>query len=98
MTVSAARAGNVIGGGDFATDRIVRETALRAAKLSGTPIQVRNPHSTRPYQHVLEPLYASVLIAACQYEDSTFEGYYNVGPGDEDCVTTGELTELFCQS
>ena len=96
VTISTARAGNVIGGGDFATDRIVPD-CIRAA-LSGTPIQVRNPHSTRPYQHVLEPLYAYLMIAACQYEDSTFEGYYNVGPGDEDCVTTGELTELFCQS
>ena len=96
VTISTARAGNVIGGGDFATDRIVPD-CIRAA-LSGTPIQVRNPHSTRPYQHVLEPLYAYLMIAACQYEDSAFEGYYNVGPGDEDCVTTGELTELFCQS
>ena len=92
VTISTARAGNVIGGGDFATDRIVPD-CIRAT-LSGTPIQVRNPHSTRPYQHVLEPLYAYLMIAACQYEDST----YNVGPGDEDCVTTGELTELFCQS
>ena len=77
VTISTARAGNVIGGGDFATDRIVPD-CIRAA-LSGTPIQVRNPHSTRPYQHVLEPLYAYLMIAACQYEDSTFEGYYNVG-------------------
>ena len=96
LTVSTARAGNVIGGGDFATDRIVPD-CIRAA-FSKTPIQVRNPHSTRPYQHVLEPLYVYLMIAARQYEDKSFEGYYNVGPGDEDCVTTGELTELFCQA
>ena len=45
---------------------------------------VRNPHSTRPFQHVLEPLYAYLMIAAAQYEDGRFAGYYNVGPGDED--------------
>ena len=96
IAISTARAGNVIGGGDFATDRIVPD-CIRAA-LVGSPIQVRNPHSTRPYQHVLEPLYAYLMIAARQYEDRKYEGYYNVGPGDEDCVTTGELTELFCQT
>ena len=96
IAISTARAGNVIGGGDFATDRIVPD-CIRAA-LAGKPIQVRNPHSTRPYQHVLEPLYAYLMIAARQYEDRKYEGYYNVGPGDEDCVTTGELTELFCQT
>lgn len=96
VTISTARAGNVIGGGDFATDRIVPD-CIRAA-LEGKAIQVRNPHSTRPYQHVLEPLYAYLMIAARQYEDPKFEGYYNVGPGDEDCVTTGELTDLFCRT
>lgn len=93
--ISTARAGNVIGGGDFAADRIIPD-CIRAA-LSGKPILVRNPHSTRPFQHVLEPLYAYLMIAAMQYEDTKYEGYYNVGPGDEDCVTTGELVELFCK-
>ena len=93
--ISTARAGNVIGGGDFAADRIIPD-CIRAA-ISGKPILVRNPHSTRPFQHVLEPLYAYLMIAAMQYEDIKYEGYYNVGPGDEDCVTTGELVELFCK-
>ena len=93
--ISTARAGNVIGGGDFAADRIIPD-CIRAA-LSGKPILVRNPHSTRPFQHVLEPLYAYLMIAAMQYEDIKYEGYYNVGPGDEDCVTTGDLVELFCK-
>lgn len=93
--ISTARAGNVIGGGDFAADRIIPD-CIRAA-LSGKPILVRNPHSTRPFQHVLEPLYAYLMIAAMQYEDIKYEGYYNVGPGDEDCVTTGELVEMFCR-
>lgn len=94
--ISTARAGNVIGGGDFAADRIIPD-CIRAA-LEGKPVQVRNPHSTRPFQHVLEPLYAYLMIAALQYEDRKYEGYYNVGPGDEDCVTTGELVELFCEA
>ena len=93
--ISTARAGNVIGGGDFAADRIIPD-CIRAA-ISGKSILVRNPHSTRPFQHVLEPLYAYLMIAAMQYEDVKYEGYYNVGPGDEDCVTTGELVELFCK-
>lgn len=64
----------------------------------GRPIPVRNPHSTRPYQHVLEPLFAYLMIAQGQYEDKKLAGWYNVGPDECDCVTTGELVELFCQS
>ena len=66
--------------------------------MSNQPIAVRNPNSTRPYQHVLEPLFAYLMIAALQYEDSSYSGYYNVGPDEADCVTTGELADLFCQS
>lgn len=94
--VSTARAGNVIGGGDFAADRIIPD-CIRAA-LEGKPIPVRNPHSTRPFQHVLEPLYAYLMIAAMQYAESRYSGYYNVGPDDRDCVTTGELVDLFCRA
>lgn len=96
VAISTARAGNVIGGGDFANDRIIPD-CIRAAQ-AGQPITVRNPHSTRPFQHVLEPLMAYLMIAAKQYEDRTFEGYYNVGPDEKDCVTTGELVDMFCQS
>ena len=92
--VSTARAGNVIGGGDFAADRIIPD-CIRAAEKSD-PIIVRNPFSTRPYQHVLEPLSAYLLIAERQYGEPEKEGYYNVGPEDKDCVTTGELADIFC--
>ena len=91
--VSTARAGNVIGGGDFAADRIVPD-CIRAVQ-AGKPLGIRNPHSTRPYQHVLEPLFAYLMIAEWQYEDKSYAGWYNVGPDDCDCVTTGELVELF---
>ena len=94
--ISTARAGNVIGGGDFAADRIIPD-CIRAA-LTGQDIIVRNPFSTRPYQHVLEPLCAYLMIAMRQYEDIRFSGSYNVGPDDRDCVTTGELADLFCSS
>ena len=60
-------------------------------------IIVRNPHSTRPYQHVLEPLFAYLMIAKKQYEDKSFQGYYNVGPDEIDCVTTGDLVDIFCE-
>lgn len=94
--VSTSRAGNVIGGGDFANDRIIPD-CIRAAS-AGKDIIVRNPHSIRPYQHVLEPLFIYLTIAMKQYEDASFAGYYNVGPDDRDCITTGELTDLFCQA
>ena len=92
--VSTARAGNVIGGGDFAENRIIPD-CIRAAE-KGEPIIVRNPYSIRPYQHVLEPLFAYLMICEKQYEDKKYAGYYNVGPGESDCITTGELADLFC--
>lgn len=94
VAISTARAGNVIGGGDFANDRIVPD-CVRAMQ-DGRDIVVRNPHSTRPYQHVLEPLFAYLMIAQMQYQDSAYAGWYNVGPDECDCVTTGELVDLFC--
>ena len=94
--ISTARAGNVIGGGDFANDRIIPD-CVRAVQ-AGKDIIVRNPYSTRPYQHVLEPLALYLTIAQKQYEDKKYAGFYNVGPDDCDCVTTGELVSLFCET
>lgn len=91
--VSTARAGNVIGGGDFSKDRIIPDCVKAAA--NGEDIIVRNPYSIRPYQHVLEPLYAYLLIAMKQCEDKRYTGYYNVGPEETDCYTTGDLVDLF---
>ncbi|MCD8370635.1 MAG: CDP-glucose 4,6-dehydratase [Clostridiales bacterium] len=93
--ISTARAGNVIGGGDFANDRIIPDCVRAVA--AGQPIAVRNPYSTRPFQHVMEPLFAYLMIAQKQYENIEYQGYYNVGPDDCDCVTTGELVTLFCE-
>ena len=94
--ISTCRAGNVIGGGDFANDRIIPD-CIRAA-MKGEDIVVRNPHSIRPYQHVLEPLFVYLTVAMCQNENRDLEGYYNVGPDDCDCVTTGQLVDLFCEA
>lgn len=95
VRISTARAGNVIGGGDFAHDRILPDCVRAVA--AGKTIPVRNPYSTRPYQHVLEPLSVYLMIAQKQYEDARYAGFYNVGPDDCDCVSTGELVELFCR-
>ncbi len=92
-SISTARAGNVIGGGDFAADRIIPDCVRAAQKRND--IIVRNPYSIRPYQHVLEPLFAYLLIAAKQYEDSSFADCYNVGPDSCGCCETGKLVDLF---
>ncbi|MCM1140827.1 MAG: CDP-glucose 4,6-dehydratase [Muribaculum sp.] len=91
--ISTARAGNVIGGGDFSKDRIIPD-CVKAA-ISNQDIIVRNPNSTRPYQHVLEPLFAYLLIAVQQYENRALGSSYNVGPDDCDCLTTGNLVDTF---
>ena len=94
--ISAARSGNVIGGGDYAEDRIVPD-CVRAASAS-KEIVIRNPLSTRPYQHVLDCLYGYLLLAKAQYENPALEGAYNFGPDEESCVTNGELAALFCEA
>lgn len=93
--ISTTRAGNVIGGGDFAKDRIIPDCIRAAEKMD--PIIVRNPSSIRPYQHVLESLFAYLMIAEAQYRDGKYAGYYNVGPDESDYVTTGDLVDLFCK-
>ncbi len=93
VAISTARAGNVIGGGDFASDRIIPD-CVRAA-IEKRDIIVRNPYSTRPYQHVLEPLFAYIMIASKQYDNISYSGYYNVGPDDNCCLETGKIVDLF---
>ncbi len=94
IPVTTMRAGNVIGGGDFAKDRIIPD-CVRAV-MSGEEIIVRNPYSTRPYQHVLEPVICYLRVAAEQYGNLSIEGCYNVGPDDNDAVTTAQIATMFC--
>lgn len=94
ITLGAAttRAGNVIGGGDWAADRIVPD-AIRALSQEG-PLVLRNPESTRPWQHVLEPLGGYLLLAARLYESpQAFSGSWNFGPGGDSNRTVRELSE-----
>jgi CDP-glucose 4,6-dehydratase len=93
-SVSTARSGNVIGGGDYAEDRIVPD-CVRAAQ-AGKPVTLRNPRSIRPWQHVLECLSGYLLLAEKQYAGKSFEGAYNFGPDENSCISTGELAGLFC--
>ena len=95
IPTSTARAGNVIGGGDFAKDRIIPD-CFRACQ-NHEDITIRNPYSIRPYQHVLEPLSMYLEIAKMQFIDKDYSGYYNIGPNDEDCVETAKLVDLFCK-
>lgn len=94
IAVSTCRAGNVIGGGDFAIDRIIPD-CFRAAE-QGKDIIIRNPFSIRPYQYVLDPIVAYLMIAQAQYEEKKLAGSYNVGPNENDCWSTGDLVNLFC--
>lgn len=92
IAASTARAGNVIGGGDFAKDRIIPDV-IRAIQ-NNEPVILRSPHSIRPYQHVLEPIYAYLLIAAKQCESMSYSGCYNIGPDDGGCIQTITLADM----
>ena len=94
VALSTARAGNVLGGGDFAKSRILPD-CVRAAER-GEPILVRNPDAVRPYHHVLEALSAYLAIAHAQSEDCSVAGAYNVGPPENASVRTADLVEMFC--
>jgi CDP-glucose 4,6-dehydratase len=93
VAISTARSGNVIGGGDFAKDRIIPD-CVRSV-ISHDDIIVRNPHSTRPYQHVLDSIFAYLMIAEKQYQQCGVADCYNIGPEDSGCITTGKLVDLF---
>lgn len=93
VAISTARAGNVIGGGDFSADRIIPDCVRDTIK--GSCIRIRNVSSIRPYQHVLEPISVYLLIMMMQDKDKRFAGYYNVGPDEGDCITTGNLASMF---
>lgn len=91
-SISSARAGNVIGGGDWAPDRIVPDVirALSAHK----PVVVRNPASVRPWEHVLEPLHGYLVLGACQQTNPVkYATAYNFGPRMDETMPVGELVK-----
>jgi len=95
--VATARAGNVIGGGDWGEDRLVRD--IMAAAAAGEAIPIRNPTAVRPWQHVMCPLAGYVQLAAALWDDPRFEGGWNFGPALEDArpvsFITDRLTEMW---
>lgn len=95
VAVSRCRAGNVIGGGDFSENRIIPDCVKYT--IMNEVIQVRNPNSTRPYQHVLEPVIFYLYLAMLQYNNLKLANTYNIGPNEFDCVTTGQIVSLFCE-
>ncbi len=91
--IASARAGNVIGGGDFAADRIVPD--IVRALAAGKPVQVRNPASIRPWQHVLEPLSGYLLLGVRLAEDPVrYATAWNFGPDPEDVLNVEELVKI----
>ena len=92
VALSSARAGNVIGGGDWQKDRIIPD-CIRALE-SNKPIEIRNPSATRPWQHVLEPLNGYLLLASRMYEDpQKFYGAWNFGPNYDSIIPVGEVAD-----
>lgn len=95
--IASARAGNVIGGGDWAEDRIVPD-CIRALEKDET-ILLRNPHSTRPYQHVLEPLYGYLMLGMGLYNGKKeLSGGWNFGPDTDSVISTQQLAKLIIDS
>lgn len=91
--IATARAGNVIGGGDWSLDRLVPD-AVRAFE-SGQPLILRNPHAVRPWQHVLEPLSGYLILAQNLYQHGLkYATAWNFGPNDEDATNVGEVANL----
>jgi len=93
--VASARAGNVIGGGDWGADRLVPDI-MRAA-LAGEPVRVRNPNSIRPWQHVLNPLSGYLVLAQALCESPEYATGWNFGPADEDARPVGWMVERMAE-
>lgn len=97
VAVATGRAGNVIGGGDWARDRLIPDI-LRAIGL-GQPVLIRSPHAIRPWQHVLEPLSGYLILAERLYTDGLpYAEAWNFGPADEDSMPVQRIVEQFTQS
>lgn len=92
VAVATARAGNVIGGGDWSEDRLIPD-AVRAWQ-SDTPLMIRRPQSIRPWQHVLEPLAGYLRLAERLWSDPALAGSFNFGPHTHEAATVGEVIAL----
>lgn len=92
VALATARAGNVIGGGDWSADRIIPD-AVRAWQ-AGQPLLVRRPHAVRPWQHVIEPLCAYLLLAERAWSDATLAQAWNFGPQTHEAATVREVVGI----
>ena len=96
VAVATARAGNVIGGGDWAADRLLPDFVR--AVLSGGKIEIRNPGATRPWQHVLDPLNGYLMLCERLYTNGPkYAGAWNIGPDLKDCKPVGWIAQRFCE-
>ena len=92
VAIASARAGNVIGGGDWAADRLIPD--IMRAITQGKPVNIRNPHAIRPWQHVLEPLSGYLLLAQKLYDEkAAYAEGWNFGPNDEDAKPVQWIVE-----
>ncbi len=94
VAIASARAGNVIGGGDWSEDRLIPD-AVRAWQ-AGETLSIRNPQAIRPWQHVLEPLAGYLRLAEVLWEQPALAGAYNFGPNTHEAATVGYLVDLAC--
>lgn len=92
VALATARAGNVIGGGDWSTDRLIPD-AMRAWS-TGTPLVIRRPDAVRPWQHVIEPLAAYMVLAQHLWHEPTLAGAYNFGPSTHTAATVKQVINL----
>jgi len=92
IAISSARAGNVIGGGDWSADRLIPD-AIRAWSAD-QPLQIRRPQAIRPWQHVLEPLAGYIQLAEQLWQKPEFAGAYNFGPQTHEAATVREVVEI----
>ena len=96
VKVASVRAGNVIGGGDWAKDRLIPDILKSLEK--NRPVIIRNPMSTRPWQHVLEPLSGYLTLAERLYlEGDLYTGAWNFGPEDQDVTSVGDVADILVE-
>lgn len=94
--LASARAGNVVGGGDWSLDRLLPDGARAFSR--GAPLVLRNPIATRPWQHVVEPLYGYMMLVEAMAQDRAFEGAWNFGPSDRNHQPVGSLAKCFAEA
>jgi len=97
VALASARAGNVIGGGDWAEDRLIPD--IMRAIMQGKPVHIRNPHAIRPWQHVLEPLSGYLLLAQKLYQEgAVYAESWNFGPSDDDAKPVQWIVESLTEA